>query len=233
MPDKATSIANWVSQVAPSGTAIACGLIGPATAFNTREAAVIARAVPRRRDEFLTGRVLARQALHELGCPPQEILPNKTRAPIWPESFIGSISHCTGMCMAHVARRDSLLGIGVDVEQRQAVTPKILDLISTSEKCASLTTLGAENEIASLIFSAKEAFYKAYFPVTQVPLDFKDVLIEVDLLTRSFEVSLASAAAPDIAGRRSLTGCFAWIDRFVVTAVWAQLPEFKTPGDAN
>jgi 4'-phosphopantetheinyl transferase EntD len=221
MQDKARLIANWVSKVAPSGTAIACGPIGPATAFNEREAAVIARAVPRRRDEFLTGRVLARQALQELGCPPQEILPNATRAPIWPERFIGSISHCTGICIAHVARRDPLLGIGVDVEVKKAVRPEILGLISTAEEYASLIRLGAENEIASLIFSAKEAFYKAYFPVTQAPLDFRDVFIEVDWLNKSFEVSLASATAPDIAGRRSLNGCFAWIDRFVVTAVWA------------
>ncbi len=233
MQDEARLIADWVSQVAPSGTAIASGPIVHATAFNKREAAAVARAVPRRRDEFLTGRALARQALQELGCPPQEILPSETRAPIWPERFIGSISHCTGMCMAHVARHDSLLGIGVDVERRQAVAPKMLDLISTAEEYASLTALGTESEIASLIFSAKEAFYKAYFPVTQVPLEFRDVFIEVDWSTKTFEVSLALAAAPDIAGRRKLNGCFAWIDRFVVTAVWVQRSELKTIGDAN
>jgi 4'-phosphopantetheinyl transferase EntD len=225
MEEAAALITDWLTQVAPPGTAAACGAIRPSEAYDDQEAASVAVAVARRRDEFLTGRALARRALAKLCCPPQAILVGEARMPIWPPGFIGSISHCTGMCMAHVGRRDALMGIGVDVERSQAITPDMLDYVcAPAERDRLAATAGAEADIATLAFSAKEAFYKAYFPTARVFLEFTDVELQVDWPTGVFVVCLSSTAAPDIAGRRRLQGRFRLIGPFVVTAVWVAVP---------
>ena len=233
MEEAAALIAGWLARVAPPGTASACRPIGPAAAFDGQEAAVVAGAVVRRRDEFLTGRALARCALAALGCPPRAILVGEARMPVWPEAFLGSISHCAEMCLAHVGHRGSLLGIGVDVERSHAVTPDMLaQVCAPAESDRLAAAVGAQADIATLAFSAKEAFYKAYFPAVRTFLEFTDVGLEVDWPAGAFAVSLLSVAAPDIAGRRRLQGRFTRIGSFVVTAVWLAVPAAAAPAGA-
>ena len=51
--------------------------------------------VPKRKCEFLSGRICARLAQIELGNSEIfQIRQNEDRSPIWPEDMIGSISHC-------------------------------------------------------------------------------------------------------------------------------------------
>ena len=220
----ADRIAGWLAQLAPPGTRTACSPILPFDAFNEEEAAAVAKAVERRRDEFLTGRALARRALAGLGCPPSAILVGTARLPVWPDGFLGSISHCSGMCVALIGRRDALLGIGIDVEQAGAVTPDMLDqLCVAAERDRLFAGAPAGADVATLAFSAKEAFYKAYFPAVRHTLEFTDVWLDVAWTEARFSLSLTSAAAPDIAGRRRLHGHFTWIGPFVVTAVWVSL----------
>jgi 4'-phosphopantetheinyl transferase EntD len=217
----ADPIAHWLSRVAPTATATACGSIGRVAAFAEEEAAFVAKAVARRRNEFLTGRALARLALAELGCPPRVIPVSDARLPLWPEGYVGSISHCADLCLAHVGRRASLLALGVDLEQSHSVTPELLDQICTPAEWSRLTSAAqAGDGLGTLIFSAKEAFYKAYFPIARTFLDFADVTLDVDWPSGAFEASLVSDAAPDIAGQRRFSGRFAQIGPFVVTAVW-------------
>src|SRR5438876_615194 len=68
------------------------------------ERALVAGASPVRRREFTAGRVCARDALQQLGGPRCAILRDPSRAPIWPEGFVGSISHAAGYCVAAAAR---------------------------------------------------------------------------------------------------------------------------------
>ncbi|MBN1173619.1 MAG: 4'-phosphopantetheinyl transferase, partial [Micromonosporaceae bacterium] len=60
------------------------------------EAPLVARAVPRRRAEFTTGRHCARLALASLGVEPAAILAGPDRAPRWPAGIVGTITHCDG-----------------------------------------------------------------------------------------------------------------------------------------
>src|SRR5262245_9062851 len=165
-------LAAWIAAVAPTGTAVAAGPTESGAAFDASEAAAVARAVARRRDEFLTGRALARRALAELGCPPTAIPVGEGRMPIWPDLYLGSISHCPGLCVAHVARRRALLGIGVDVERAQALSPDLIASVSSPEEWARLSH-GQTPQIdaGTLCFSAKEAVYKAYFPAARTFLE--------------------------------------------------------------
>ena len=214
-------LAQWLAAVAPTGTAVAAGPIAPAIAFDEDEAATVAAAVARRRDEFLTGRALARRALAELGCPPTAIPVGEGRMPIWPDPYVGSISHCDGLCVAHVARRRDLVGIGVDVERARALSPDLIANISSPEEWDRLAK-GQTPEIdaGTLCFSAKEAVYKAYFPAARTFLGFSDVFLEVDWAREAFAASLAADDKPDVAGRRRIEGRFARIGGYLATAVW-------------
>ena len=74
--DPPQRIAAWIAAAAPEGTAVAVDLIAPSAPFDAAEEAAIARAVPRRRAEFATGRRLAREvwrasaASRPVACPP-------------------------------------------------------------------------------------------------------------------------------------------------------------------
>src|SRR5205814_1840165 len=92
-------LAAWLAAVAPVGTAAVAGPITSALAFDESESAAVLEAVARRRDEFLTGRTFARRALAELGCPATAIPVGEGRMPIWPDGYLGSISHCEGLCV--------------------------------------------------------------------------------------------------------------------------------------
>src|ERR1700730_5253469 len=83
-------VAAWIVTQAPPGTAVAAGPILDAKTFDTIQAAATAYAAKPRRDEFHTGRALARAALAQLDCKPAAIPVGQDRAPVWPTGFIGT-----------------------------------------------------------------------------------------------------------------------------------------------
>src|ERR1700722_6775796 len=115
--DAPADIAAWIAAAAPEGTAGAVDRISPSAPFDAAEEAAIARAVPRRRAEFATGRRLAREALARLGCLAASLPPDSAGMPQWPTGFVGTISHSGQLCVAVVGRAHNLLGIGIDLEE--------------------------------------------------------------------------------------------------------------------
>ena len=137
----------------------------------------MARAVGKRRDEFAMGRTAARRAMALLGEPRVALLPNADRSVAWPASVWGSISHADGLCVAVVGLRSTLAGIGVDVEVKDRVEPKLWRMIATEREQAYLaqgTDERVQRERATLLFSAKEAFYKAQYCVSRSWVGFHD-----------------------------------------------------------
>jgi len=152
------------------------------TLFPEEEAAV-ARAVPKRRTEFATARACARTALAQLGQPPVPILPGPRGAPRWPAGVTGSITHCDGYRAAGVAWTTDLAAIGLDAEPNQALPDGVLDLIAFGPERAQLARL-AQTEPADvcwdrLLFCAKEAVYKVWFPLTQRWLGFEEAEVVI------------------------------------------------------
>jgi 4'-phosphopantetheinyl transferase EntD len=150
----------------------------PESTMFSIEAAVVADAVAERRREFGTARYCARQALLQIGVPAVPVLPDVDGAPRWPAGVVGSITHCQGYRAAAVARSSEVCGIGIDAEPHAAMPPEALDLIRRDEERAHLLAL--EDADPSLhwdriLFCAKEAVYKAWFPLTRRWLDFADV----------------------------------------------------------
>jgi 4'-phosphopantetheinyl transferase EntD len=156
----------------------------PESTMFSIEAAAVAGAVAERRREFGTVRYCARRALRQIGVPAAPILPDGDRAPRWPAGVVGSMTHCAGYRAAAVARRGELCGLGIDAEPHAALPDAAPDLVMREDERARLLALAdayPELHWDRILFCAKEAVYKAWFPLTRRWLDFADVSTTVRL----------------------------------------------------
>lgn len=157
------------------------------------EEALVARATEKRRREFTLGRECARGALAALGVPAAPILRGYRGAPQWPDGVVGSIAHCTGYCAAAVARAPEVVTIGLDAEPHAPLPGGVLELVSLPAERARLRDLAAAAPGTSwdrLLFCAKEAVYKAWFPLTGSWLGFADADVTIDAADGTFSARL-------------------------------------------
>lgn len=149
------------------------------------EAALMAKAVEGRRIHFAAGRHCARLALADLGLAPGPILVGPHRQPVWPPGIRASITHTEGYVAAVACSAvggagpdsDGRFGIGIDAEQVGRVTEHLWPRLFTDDERAWLVALPADERAvaATAVFGAKEALYKAQFPLTESWVGFHDV----------------------------------------------------------
>ena len=146
------------------------------------EESLIARAVAKRRNEFTTVRHCARQALAELGLPPVPILKGAKGEPCWPDGVVGSLTHCTGFRGAVVGLRTDVRSVGIDAEPHDVLPDGVLGAVSLPAERVELTALPGGVHWDRILFCAKEATYKAWYPLTHRWLGFEDahITFEVD-----------------------------------------------------
>jgi 4'-phosphopantetheinyl transferase EntD len=146
------------------------------------EAAAVAGALESRRREFAAGRWCARQALARLHRLPVAVPAGERGMPLWPDGVVGSITHCAGYRAAVVAPAALLAGIGVDAEPHAPLPGNVLDVVALSEELAALPDLLGTGTLHAdlLLFSAKEAVYKAWFPLGRRVLAHPHVRVEAD-----------------------------------------------------
>jgi 4'-phosphopantetheinyl transferase EntD len=131
------------------------------------------RAAQRRRVHFALGRAAARDALAELGMEPAPIGRGAGGEPLWPDGIVGTISHSGDMAMAIVGRESHYAGLGMDVEQlAPGLSARATRLVCTPAERAWLPM--GPDVWRTMLFSAKEAVFKALFPIEQVYLGFGD-----------------------------------------------------------
>nr|WP_202555929.1 4'-phosphopantetheinyl transferase superfamily protein [Streptomyces sp. SID4950] len=148
------------------------------------EAAVVARAVEKRRREFALVRSCARRAMEKLGVPPVPLLPGERGAPGWPPGLAGSMTHCAGYCAAALVRTTDLASVGIDAEPNGPLPDGVEETVALPAEAARLRALAErvpEVHWDRLLFSAKESVYKAWFPLTRLWLDFSEADIEIAL----------------------------------------------------
>ncbi|MEM7792797.1 MAG: 4'-phosphopantetheinyl transferase, partial [Verrucomicrobiota bacterium] len=88
-----------LTKILPDRVAGAVASVEEGAAFQfAEEGALRAKAGAARQQEFIAGRKCARAALAELGQLHGPILANGKGAPVWPDGFVGSITHCKGFC---------------------------------------------------------------------------------------------------------------------------------------
>lgn len=144
------------------------------------EAEYLGRAIEKRRREFVGGRLCARRAMAEFGLSDFPLRVAADRQPVWPEFLVGSITHTAGLCAAAVADRRYVAAIGLDSEVVGHVVPELWNTICHAAESAWLYSLPVAEQAAaaSMIFSAKEAFYKCQYPLSCEWLDFHDLRVE-------------------------------------------------------
>lgn len=180
----------------------------PGEAVFAGEEASIGRAVEQRRREFITARRCARQALARLGLPPVAILPGPDRAPIWPPGIVGSITHCRKYRAAAVASAGAIAGIGIDAEPNAPLPAGVLDAIALPAEILQLTHLTRVDPSICwdrLLFSAKEAVFKTWFPLTGVQLGFDEAALSIEASAHTFSARLLVPGSRRDGGA-SLTG---------------------------
>lgn len=141
------------------------------------EEPLIARSVAKRRNEFITVRYCARQALGHLGLPPVPILKGDKGEPCWPDGVVGSLTHCEGFRGAVVGRVADVRSVGIDAEPHAVLPKGVLDAISLPDERRQLGGLPGSAHWDRILFCAKEATYKAWFPLTHRWLGFEDAHI--------------------------------------------------------
>lgn len=143
------------------------------------ERVLLARAGGERRREFATVRGCARTALGRLGLPPVPLLPGHRGAPRWPLGVVGSMTHCPGLRAAAVARAADVRGIGIDAEPDAPLPEGVLDVVAGPAEVSRLPH-GGEVCWDRLLLCAKEAVYKAWFPLVGAPLGFDGAQVRID-----------------------------------------------------
>jgi 4'-phosphopantetheinyl transferase EntD len=143
------------------------------------EAASIASPVIAVRRASGAARIVARQLLAQLEYPRGPLPRGASGAPVWPAGVSGSLAHDDEVAVAAVGMRRDFNAIGIDVEAAVALPPDMLALIATPQE---LRRIADDPLRGKLLFAAKEAVYKAVYPLDRVFLEFRD--IEVDLAGR-------------------------------------------------
>nr|WP_202540348.1 4'-phosphopantetheinyl transferase superfamily protein [Streptomyces sp. SID4937] len=137
------------------------------------EEELVARSVPKRRNDFTTARACARRAMGGLGLEPVAVLHGKRGMPLWPEGIVGSLTHCDGYRAAALARAADVLSLGVDAEPHAPLPEGVGELVVRPSERARFA-VGAGIHWDRLVFSAKESVFKTWYPLTLTELDFDE-----------------------------------------------------------
>lgn len=149
----------------------------------------VGRAVEKRRREFVTGRACARRALERLGVAPVAIPSGARGEPLWPAGVVGSITHCQGYRACAVARSTDFRSLGIDAEVDAPLPDGVLEHVAFGPE-RQLAEADGEVHLDRLLFSAKEAVFKAWFPLAGRWLGFEDARLEIDVDARTFSAEL-------------------------------------------
>jgi len=195
--------------------ALVAGRIGDyADALAAEERPALGRAVAKRIHEFSTGRYLARCAMTDLGAAPCAVPRAEDRSPVWPADLVGSITHAGDVAVAGVAEARSLLGLGIDLEDAGRVVENLFPKLFTAAELAGFAA--ADARLPGLLFSAKEATYKAVHPSVGKFIGFKEVEVTVNWPERTFRLRYVGTHAPN-AVMEAGTGHFCFFERYVLT----------------
>lgn len=148
------------------------------------EAALAESFSPKRYSEFAAVRACARAALRELGEPEAAIGKGSRGMPLFPPGIVGTLTHTEGLRAAALTRADDARALGVDAEPHGPLPSGVIRTVSVPTEQAWLAAVVDELpqlHLDRLLFSAKEATYKAWFPLTRRWLGFADATITIHL----------------------------------------------------
>ena len=190
--------------------------------LHPEEEQAAARFTSTRRHHFALGRTCARRALAGLGAPAQPIGVRPDRSPSWPTHIVGAITHCDGLAAAAVARDRDFVAIGLDAEPAdRRLDPRMDRLVCTASERSALGALPPlpDADWLAVVFSGKEAVYKALGPLAGRTIGYHEVELAFDPERAEFAVRYGPSARtrlPDVGGA---IGRYAVIGGFLLTTL--------------
>lgn len=167
-----------IDALAFPGVLIGHRLISPGdeNALLRDEAVAFATSVVKVRRASGAARIVARQLLARLGHPECPIPRAASGAPVWPGDVVGSLAHDARVAVAAVAASRDVGALGIDVEPAECLPSELLDLVATPQERLEI---GDDPFQGRLLFAAKEAVYKAVYPLDRMFLEHHDVQINL------------------------------------------------------
>jgi len=157
----------------------------------------VQKALYRRQAEFLAGRLIARHVLMQIVGHDSEIPVGQDGMPIWPSGVCGSISHTRTSVYCAAAMGNSRR-IGIDCEEIVSGTQaaELSKYVLSPAERESLNHSALDlSQGFTLLFSAKECFFKAVYPILQRYIDFLDVeAVAIDEEGKTVSLALLQTA---------------------------------------
>jgi 4'-phosphopantetheinyl transferase EntD len=152
------------------------------------------------------------------------ILKGDNGEPCWPDGVVGSLTHCDGFRGAVVGRRAEVRSVGIDAEPHGVLPKGVLDAVSLPVERNELAALPANLHWDRILFCAKEATYKTWFPLTHRWLGFEDAHITFTVDESGAAGAFSSMILIDPAAESgppltSLAGRWSVGDGLVLTAI--------------
>lgn len=193
-------------------------------------------AVASRKAEHLAGRYLCKKIMQEHALP--QVVPiGAFREPVWPSGWTGSITHSTGVAMSCLGRKSDVALLGIDFESwlGAELASDIVDTIIDRHERQTLSSGPWQfPRLLSLVFSAKESFYKAAFPLVEKYFDFHCVrMIGIDYPNGRFRFQVMDTLAPSIRAGREFVGSFRCEPEGIVTWVAERPGSRDTANDTS
>ncbi len=196
-----TSLLQAMIAIAPGGVRIGCRVIrdGDEAHLLPEEAHSIPARQPAMRRASGAVRWIAHGLLAELGVSDVAILRAPTGAPLWPDGITGSLAHDDDMAVAAVAPVGHISSLGIDVEPAQPLPDDIFTLVATPADRMD----AADRHLAGrILFAAKEAVYKAVYPLDREVLGYEDITVDLSAgqatTKTGRKISLAYCLAPRV-----------------------------------
>ena len=172
---------------------------GDETAFRDAELESTPANLARRRASG-AARLLAAHMFARLGLDDAKVGRAVGGAPAWPTGLIGSIAHDETTAIVAFARAGGAIkALGVDIEPAEPLPDDLADYVLTQDERRSF----AGDPLAGrMIFAAKEAVYKAVYPLDGAAPDYADILCDAQMSAATLRdgrrLALVTAVAPRV-----------------------------------
>lgn len=182
------------------------------------------QAVPKRRCEYLAGRVLFHQLLHEYQQPPYQLHNTLSGAPLWPEGYVGSISHADGNALCCLMPDTFYQAIGIDIEtllSPDSCAELAAHIVQAEEQRLLLSATDLSfTQALTIAFSAKESLYKALYPQVQRFFGFEDAqLVQLQTDLQQFTLQLTTDLTPQLTAGSLFHGHYCFFRHQLISVI--------------
>ena len=195
------SLAQALAAITPNGVRTGCRLIrdGDEAHLLPEEARSIPARQPAMRRASGAARWIAHLLLADIGVNDFALLRTPSGAPTWPGGITGSLAHDDDMAVAAVAAVADIASLGIDVEPALPLPDDLFALVATP---ADRTETADPHLAGRILFAAKEAVYKAAYPMDRKVLGYEDITVDLKAgratTTTGRSASLVYCTAPRV-----------------------------------